>query len=319
MSNSDCRMEQDGIIGLKEACERVKANGYLFALHDNYDDFYPDAPSFDEKYIIRRSDGTMFQGGIWDGGICYIICPAVRKNLLDRNLDLILNHIPLNGYYLDVLTNTSHYECYDERHKLTRKQDLAYRLALIEDIRNRSLVIGGERGSDWALPALAFCEGLSGGGTGYHFGVTYRTGITVPLFYLVYHECIVGYWQHGTPYGRDDHANHVLLDLLSGQPSSWSIEYDQWHDLKPIIKDTYDILGKLHAKTAHLEMTDHKILSHDYMVQKSVFEDGTEICINYGIISWKSGDLIIPPKGFIIQIPGEKIKTGSVSNRIKYD
>jgi len=35
------------------------------------------------------------------------------------------------------------------------------------------LVIGGERGTDWAMPEVAFCEGLSGGGTGYHRGINY--------------------------------------------------------------------------------------------------------------------------------------------------
>lgn len=308
-----------GVAGLKIACETVINNGFLFALHDNYDDFYPDAPSFDEKYIIRNEDGSLKRGGIWDGGNCYIICPAVRKELLDRNMDLIQNDIPLNGYYFDVITNTSHYECYDERHEIDRRQDLKYRLELLEDIRERGLVIGGERGTDWAMPAVAFCEGLSGGGTGYHYGVTYRTGITIPLFYLVYHDCVVGYWQHGTPYGREDHANHLLLDLLCTQPSSWSIEYDQWNDLKPVIKKTYELLGPLSERMAHLAMTGHQILSDDYMVQKSEFEDGTEIWVNFGITTYKTEEFILPPKGFRLKVSGENINTGSVTRAISYN
>ncbi len=42
-----------GTDGLAKACQAVKEKGYLFALHDNYDDFYPDAPTYDEKYIIE--------------------------------------------------------------------------------------------------------------------------------------------------------------------------------------------------------------------------------------------------------------------------
>ncbi len=248
-----------GIKGLARAAKAVKKNGYLFALHDNYDDFYPDAPSFDEKYILRNHDGSLHKGGVWDGGLCYITCPAQREELLNRNMALIQKDIPLNAYYFDVVTNTSHYECYDENHPMTRKEDLAYRLALLDNIVDRGLVIGGERGTDWAMPVVGFCEGLSGGGTGYHRGLIYRTGLTVPLFYLVYRECVVGYWQHGTPHGREDHANHVLLDLLYGQPSSWSIEYAQWKDLKPMIKETYDLLGRFHERTAHMAMVDHQL------------------------------------------------------------
>jgi len=307
-----------GIEGLKAACEAVKEKGYLLALHDNYDDFYPDAPSYDESYILRDADGSIHLGGVWDGGLCHIICPVRRKELLERNLNLIQRSIPLNGYYFDVLTSTSHYECYDERHPATRKEDLQYRLEMLRDLRKRGLVVGGERGTDWAIPELAFCEGLSGGGTGYHYGISYKTGLTIPLFYLVYRECVVGYWQHGTPYGREDHANHVLLDLLQGQPSSWSIEYDQWKDLKSLIKQTYDLLGRLHEKTAHEAMTDHEILTADYKVQRSRFGDGTEVWVNFGITNYQNDAFILPPKGFRLQIAGEPARMGTVERNIRY-
>ena len=57
-----------GAEALARACEAVKARGFLFALHDNYDDFYLDAPSYNERYIIRDKDGSLHQGGVWDGG-----------------------------------------------------------------------------------------------------------------------------------------------------------------------------------------------------------------------------------------------------------
>jgi len=308
-----------GTKGLARAAKVVKKQGYLFALHDNYDDFYPDAPSFDEKYILRDYDGMLHKGGVWDGGLCYITCPSQREELLNRNMALVQKRIPLNAYYFDVVTNTSHYECYDERHPMTRKEDLEYRLALLDNIVSRGLVIGGERGTDWVMPVVGFCEGLSGGGTGYHRGLTYRSGLTVPLFYLVYRECVVGYWQHGTPHGREDHANHVLLDLLYGQPSSWSIEYTQWEDLKPMIKETYDLLGRFHEKTAHLSMIDHQYLTEDYMVQKTLLKDGTEIWVNFGITTYEKNGILLAPKGFQVSMPGEPLKRGTVSRIISYE
>ncbi len=308
-----------GIEGLRQAAETVRDHGYLFALHDNYDDFYPDAPTYDERYILRNEDQSLHIGGTWDGGLTHITCPSQRLELLNRNMALIQKDIPLNAYYFDVITNTSHYECFDSGHGMTRKDDLRYRLELLKNITDRGLVIGGERGTDWAMPVVAFCEGLSGGGTGYHRGVAYRTGITVPLFYLVYHEAVVGYWQHGTPMGREDHANHVLMDLLNAQPSSWSIEYDQWEDLKSLVKETYELLSPLHRNTVNSAMTDHKILSKDYMLQKSVFEDGTMVWVNYGLITHTIGDLKLPPKGFRVERKGEVIVSGSFSRSIRFD
>jgi hypothetical protein len=291
---------------------------YVPRQHDNYNEFYPDAPSYNEKYIIKESDGSLRPGGVWDGGPCYVTCSAKQKEFLHRNLNLILKSVPLNGYYFDVVTSVSPYECYDQRHPNTRAQDLKHRRDLFFYVCDRGLVVGGERGADWAMPAAAFYEGMQGGGTGYHRGVAYRYGLTVPLFYLVYHDCVVGYWQHGTPFGREDHANHVLHDLICAQPSSWSIVHEQWNDLKYMIKETYDLLGKLHGKIAFESMLDHRIISKDFMVQKSSFGDGTEVWINYGITSFTDENVAIPPKGFILKVPGEQIKAGVVGRRIKY-
>jgi len=304
--------------GLYKTCQAVRSKGYIFALHDNYDDFYPDAPSYDEKYILRDKNGSLHLGGVWDGGLCHIICPAMREGLLNRNLDKILGSLPLNGYYFDVITSTSHYECFDTRHPVTRKEDLSLRSGLLENVARRGLIIGGERGSDWALPWVSFCEGLSGGGTGYHRGIAYRCGLTVPLFYLVYRECVVGYWQHGTPHGREDHANHVLLDALNGQPSSWSLEYKQWKDLEPMIVQTYELLGRLHEETAHFAMTDHRIMTPDYMVQRSELEDGTIIWVNFGITSFQAKTFQMPPKSLRIERPGKPIISAIISREIRY-
>ncbi|KPL09007.1 MAG: hypothetical protein AMS26_23420, partial [Bacteroides sp. SM23_62] len=307
-----------GAAELYRTCQTVKAKGYLFALHDNYDDFYPDAPSYDEKYILRDRDGSLHLGGIWDGGLCHITCPAKRGELLNRNLEKILGSVPLNGYYFDVITSTSHYECYDKRHSITRKEDLEMRLVLLKNVAGSGLLVGGERGADWALPVVSFCEGLSGGGTGYHRGIAYQTGLTVPLFYLVYRECVVGYWQHGTPHGREDHANHVLLDALYGQPSSWSLEYAQWRDLKPMISATYELLGRFHEKTAHFEMVDHRIMTADYMVQRSELEDGTVIWVNFGITTFQTQTFEMPPKSLRIERPGMPVLSAIVSRDIMY-
>jgi|GEM_PF-1950142 len=307
-----------GVDGLRQACLRVKDQGYLFALHDNYNDFYPDAPSYDEKYIIQREDGSIGLGGVWDGGLTHHIATSAIEELLNRNMKSIEEHIPLNAYYFDVITNTSHEENYDPENIMTRRQDLAYRKALLKNVQDRGLVVGGERGTDWALPVVSFCEGLQGGGGDYHRGMGYRVGLTVPLFYLVYRECVVGYWQHGTPYGREDHANHVLLDVLYGQPSSWSLVYDQWEDLKPLYKETYDLLGRLHQKTAHFAMVDHHYLSDDYMVQRSEFSDGTKVWVNFGITTYESESLSIPPKGFRLEVAGEQPKIATVGRTIEY-
>jgi hypothetical protein len=135
---------------------------------------------------------------------------------------------------------------------------------------------------------------------------------------MVYRECVVGYWQHGTPHGREDHANHVLLDALYGQPSSWSLEYSHWGDLKTMIAETYDLLGRFHQNTAHLAMVNHQFLTPDYMVQCSELEDGTKVWVNFGITTYHSGEIDLPPKSLRMARPGENPITALVSREIQY-
>jgi hypothetical protein len=195
---------------------------------------------------------------------------------------------------------------------------MEYRLKLLKNITDRGLVIGGERGVDWAMPELAFCEGLNGGGTGFHRGINYRTGITIPLFYLVYHECLVGFWQYGTPSGRKDHINHMLMDLLNAQPSSWSLDYNQFEDIKPLIIDAYKLLSPLHEQMTHVAMINLEALSDDYMVQKSVFDNGTKVWVNYGLTTFRGFGIEIPPKGFRVEMK-EDIQSGSLMRSYTLD
>ena len=46
--------EIGGNEGLAACSRRVKALGWLFGLHDNYQDMYRDAPSWNEEYIIKN-------------------------------------------------------------------------------------------------------------------------------------------------------------------------------------------------------------------------------------------------------------------------
>ena len=70
--------------GLAACSRRVKALGWLFGLHDNYQDMYRDAPSWDEGYIIKNPDGSLRKGGVWAGGQCWLICSREAVALASR-------------------------------------------------------------------------------------------------------------------------------------------------------------------------------------------------------------------------------------------
>ena len=308
-----------GVEGLRSLSKGTINQGYLFALHDNYQDFYPDAPSYDESYIMKNKDGSIKLGGIWDGGLCHLICSSQMKELLERNIDLIQRNIDINSYYLDTITAAPLYECYDLIHPIRRKEDKNNKLEVLKFLSEKDLIVGGEGGTDWAVPVCTFFEGLPGSAVGYFSGIEAADfGISTPLFNLVYHDAVVCYWQHGQPFGREDHINHILHDLLSGQPSSWSLTYDQFEDLLPLIKQVYNLLGKFHKKVAFYEMIEHKFLSEDFAVQTAYFGNGAKVAVNFGISSFPLGDIKIPPKGFIISDNSKDLIIGRVTRDIVY-
>jgi hypothetical protein len=308
-----------GVEGLAKASKEITSLGYLFSLHDNYQDFYPDAPSYDERFLMKDNDGAIRLGGVWDGGLCRLICSSQAFELANRNLDLVQHSTEVNSYYLDTTTAASLYECFDERHPITREEDLTNKLSLLRSLWNRGLVVGGEGGTDWAIPVCSFFEGLPGSSVGFYSGIeSVGFGLVAPLFNLVYHDAVVSYWQHGQPFGREDHANHVLHDLMNAQPSSWSLVYDQWQDLRPLIRQAYELLGRLHLRTAHHEMLSHQYVTDDYAVHETTFADGTEVTVNFGITSIEHWSICIPPKGFALRVPGEMTKVGALSRDIIY-
>lgn len=306
--------------GLARAGRKVLDQGYIFSLHDNYQDIYLESPSYDEKYVMKHPDGSIKLGGIWDGGLCRLVCSKTAMQLIKHTIEQVEEKVNISSYYLDTITSAPLYECYDKEHPLTRKEDKEMKIEILDYLANeKGLIAGGEAGIDWAVAISPFFEGLPGSSVGYSSGVeSAGFGIATPLFNLVYHDAVVCYWQHGQPFGREDHDNHVLHDLLSGQPSSWSLVYDQWEDLLPMIKQCYDLLGNVHKKTAHSEMLSHHFLTEDFAVQESAFEDGTKVIVNYGITTYRDCGYEIPPKGFWLSVPGDKEQVGSFSKLAQF-
>ena len=306
-----------GTDGLARVSRKAVDAGYVFSLHDNYQDIYPDSPSYDEKVVMKHPDGSVQLGGVWDGGLCRLVCSSQAMELANPVVNNVKKYTSVNSYYLDTTTSAPMYECYDEEHPLTRADDRSNKRALLDMLAAQGWVVGAEAGVDWAVPVAAFFEGMPGESVGLNHGAESADfGMMVPLFNLVYHDAVVCYWQHGQPFGREDHVNHVLHDLLSAQPSSWSFVYDQWEDLKPLILQCYSLLARLHARTAFCDMVSHEFVTPDFEVHRTTFSDGTAVYVNFDIRSHQCGGISLAPKGFCVLFPGEEPIAGRLSRDI---
>ena len=79
-ANPEC----GGNAGLTECARRVMQLGYLFCLHDNYQDIYRDSPSWNENLIMKHPDGSLVKGGHWAGGQAYLTCSLKALELAKR-------------------------------------------------------------------------------------------------------------------------------------------------------------------------------------------------------------------------------------------
>ncbi|MGA4579020.1 DUF6259 domain-containing protein [Limisphaera sp. VF-2] len=213
--------ECGGESAFRAACQRILALGYVLCLHDNYQDMYRDAPSWDEACLNKNPDGSATRGGVWAGGRAYIVCSRSALDLARRpqNLPAVKALSGANAYFIDTTFAAGLYECYDPRHPLRRGDDMRWKQALCDYARSLFGIFGSECGREWGIPHADFFEGLAGvSGTFFHNRnlVPELEAVPVPLFELVYRPCIQVYGKYGFDPGRA--ADYVLHHLVLGRP-----------------------------------------------------------------------------------------------------
>lgn len=216
--------ECGGNDGLADCARRVMKLGYLFCMHDNYQDIYRDSPSWNEDYIMKNPDGKLVAGGHWAGGRAYLTCSKMALELAQRpqNLPEVKKITGANSYFIDTTYAAGLYECFDPKHPLTRWDDMKWKQALSDYARSLFGVFGSECGREWAIPCADFFEGLTGvSGRYYHdAGLLDKLGgIVIPLFEIVYRDCIQMYGKYG--YDINNCAEYVLAHIIFGRPLNY--------------------------------------------------------------------------------------------------
>lgn len=212
--------ECGGNEALADCARRVMDLGYVFGLHDNYQDIYRDSPSWDESLIMKGQDGSLAKGGHWAGGRAYLTCARQAFTLAQRpqNLPAVRKLTRANAYFIDTTYAAGLQECFDREHPLTRLDDMKWKQALSDYARREFGIFGSECGREWALPYSDFFEGLTGvSGRAYHDGdlLAKVGGVVAPLFELVYRDCIAMYGKYG--YDPSASAEYVLQHMLFGR------------------------------------------------------------------------------------------------------
>jgi hypothetical protein len=307
--------ECGGDEALARCARRVMDLGYLFCLHDNYQDIYRDSPSWDESLIMKLPDGSLAKGGRWWGGRAYLTCSQKALELAKRpqNLPAVKQLTAANSYFIDTTYAAGLQECFDPQHPLTRADDMRWKQALSDYARDLFGVFGSEDGREWAIPHSDFFEGLTGVDGTYFHGLDKMKkvgGVSVPLFEIVYRDSIALYGKYGFDIFKS--ADYVLYHLSIGRPLNYHDvpAHLYWkeaaalpaaagatektpgdpavftrgdggwaeglHPFDRFVKNTYEVLSPLNELTAQMQLTQHQFLTSDRKVQRTVFGEGAE-------------------------------------------
>ena len=216
--------ECGGDAAFADCARRVMQLGYLFCPHDNYQDIYRDSPSWNEDLITKTADGKLAVGGRWLGGRAYLTCSKQALALAQRpqNLQAVKQLAHPNAYFIDTTYAAGLQECFDPQHPLARAADMHWKQALSDYAREVFGVFGSECGREWAIPHSDFFEGLTGV-SGRHFhdaNLEKKLGAAVvPLFELVYRDCIAMWGKYG--YEPSRAAAYVLDHISLARPLNY--------------------------------------------------------------------------------------------------
>lgn len=280
--------EAGGWAGMKSLADTMHELGYLFGIHDQYRDFYLSSQSFDEDYACRLMDGTIPRHQRWAGGPQSYLCGTQAPYYVKRNFEVLReNQIELDCAYLDVFTCNEGDECNTPRHRMSRRECYEARNHCFDYLMSRGILPSSEEVNDWCVPSMVFCHYAP-----YDFMLrkpgSPKFGVPVPLFNLVFHDCLIEPWMMDQVSEDEDYMLYAVLNggapylLRDGAYPNFDGSFETMGlGLKEDIKRC-DVVCELHEKVAKCEMVRHELVDGEYTVQRTVFADGTSVTVDFG-------------------------------------
>jgi hypothetical protein len=264
-----------GPVAFDELATRVQKLGYAFGLGgDNYHDVAMDSPLFDESMLLRYANGKTNRRNMWASGLTSLICTKVALKYLRRNFEVGRTDYPATRGLLETAHPDSYwignyvsgYECYDERHPMTRNTCWDAQREIFQYIVDKKLLLNNEHPKDWACPYFysARTRQVSQPVYGFNLRGVGAVAKPAPLWSLVFRDCCIP--------GGDS----ALLAMMNGAPPH--VRLDDVDN--PALIQRVKLHAKLQGAVMFDEMTNHELLSDDSAVQRSTFSSGATVTID---------------------------------------
>ena len=317
--------EAGGEEAFKRLIAKSKALGYQFALHATNTGGFMCSPLWDEDWVCKRADGSLFIGGLWAGGNCYRIC---QKCAWERWLPEEMRKmaaLEIRGpHYIDVYSAIYPTPCGDPKHPCTWEQTAEY--------HNRVLAYGkelmggsaSESGYDHVAGNLDYINYIERDLKLFHEGKHNKLVSGVyPLWELVYHgiilytsdrltqnhtrgKCLYKLEKSGDPRwmegdGVEDPYVALKIVEFGGRPIFYTYKFAD----VPRIKRAWDEFVPVRHLQREL-MTSHREVAKD--VFETRYADGSRTVCNYRAEAFPLGGETVPAMGYVLFGPNGAVK-----------
>jgi hypothetical protein len=264
---------------------------------------------------VRAKDGTMIP--------CGTLCDRQAVAYARKRIPPELATHPYRCRFIDTTTASPWRECYHPKHPMDRSESKGFKMDLLRYVAEEcKLVCGSETGHDAAVPYVSYFEGMLSLGpyrvpdSGRDMArmwdevpeavARFQTGhgYRLPLWELVYHECVVSQWYWG------DYNNKLpslwdrrdLWNALYGTPPMFMFDRKTWDANRDRFARSYRTAAPVARATGYSEMVSHEWLAPDRSVQRTRFSNGVTVTVNFGDAPWAPpGGDPLPPLGLRVE------------------
>lgn len=301
-----------------------KAAGVLFAPHDNYIDFYPDADGFSyEKTVVFNAPGEPTKAW-WNPGPkaqSYRYRADAIAPFAVRNLQLVRDNVHPTGYFIDVWSSISPYDYWTSQGEFvartTTQQVWRQRFASIREFLGDDSPTISESGHDLLIGGLdgAQNDNFSAATWGWKCGDAER----IPWHDAAHHDRFI---LHGAGVGNRyegnlDSATHgvysddyLSTEVLTGHPVLVPESFG-----RNVIRK-YWLTNDLMRSLALRRIESVEFADGDIHRQHVRWSGGGEVWVNRGEGDWTVAGHTLPQYGFFAHVPSsEGVVEASVERR----
>ena len=269
-----------GAEGMKRLSDTARELGYIFGIHDQYRDYYYDAPSFDMDNACENEDGSHPFCSVWYGGPHSLLCATLAPEYVLRNYNTFEElGIVIEGSYLDVFSVVALDECFNKRHPMTREQCAIARRQCFDILTSRGIIPSSEETLGCMLSSQVLCHHAPFYTTNLGSSTADPVGIPIPFLNLVYHDCVVIPWINSKDsyggWGIPQNDSAYMHAILNGNPVYCPIDADEARIAE------VQAACALNKRVALSEMVRHEFVSENGRIQRTTFANGVRITVDF--------------------------------------